>query len=300
MLSKLKSTYIDALPELTDKKTGRIHTTFNQAVTATGRLSSANPNIQNIPVMTELGREIRKAFVADTGFLFVSFDYSQIELRVAAHIANDEKMIEAFRKGLDIHKMTAAEIFNVPLEKVTPEQRRSAKTLNFGVLYGMGSGAFSEGTGMSREDAKKFIDEYFHDFSGIKKYIEDTKRLAEERGYVETIFGRRRYIPEIHSPNWQLKREAERMAINMPIQGSATGDIIKLAMIKVDGWVQKERLEDGVRMLLQVHDELLFEIKKDLVKTAIPKIKEIMEMAATLKVPLVVDVRAGPNWGEAQ
>ena len=310
-LAKLKSTYIDALPELINKKTGRLHTTFNQAVTATGRLSSANPNIQNIPVMTELGREIRKAFVAEDGFLLISFDYSQIELRIAAHIADDKKMIEAFKKGMDVHKLTAAEIYNVPLDKVTPELRRAAKTLNFGVLYGMGSGAFAESTGMSREDARKFIDEYFHDFSGIKKYIEDTKRLAEEQGYVETIFGRRRYIPEIHSPNWQLKREAERMAVNMPIQGSATGDIVKLAMIAVDKWVKKEKLENDVRMLLQVHDELLFEInphtkdfsvgvKKDFLEKATSQIKEIMEGAADLKVPLVVDVKAGKNWGEQE
>ena len=297
-LAKLQTTYVDVLPKLVDRKTGRLHTTFNQTVTATGRLSSTNPNLQNIPVMSELGREVRKAFVAEKEFLLVSFDYSQIELRVAAHIADDKKMIEAFKKALDIHKLTAAEIYNVALEKVTPELRRAAKTLNFGVLFGMGSQAFAEATGMSREDAKKFIDEYFHDFSGIKKYIEDTKRFAEINGYVETIFGRRRYIPEIHSPNGQWKREAEGMAVNMPIQGSATGDIIKLAMIKVDDWIKKEDLCDEIRLLLQVHDELLFEIKKDAVKKYAVKIKEIMESAAKLKVPLVVDIKSGENWGE--
>ena len=297
-LAKLKTTYINVLPSLINPKTGRVHTTFNQTGTTTGRLSSSDPNLQNIPILSEYGREVRKAFVAPKGYEFVSFDYSQIELRVAAHIAGDPKMIEAFRRGLDIHTMTAAEINNIPIKKVTPDLRRAAKTLNFGILYGMGSQALAESTGMPRDDAKKFIDEYFRDFAGIRKYIEDTKRFAEEHGYVETIFGRRRYIPEIHSPNWQMKREAERMAINMPIQGSATGDIIKMAMIKVDEWIKKEKLGAYVRLLLQVHDELLFEIEKDAVKTATPKIKEIMEGVTELKVPLVVDVKIGPNWGE--
>lgn len=297
-LTKLKTTYIEALPALIDEKTGRLHTTFNQTGTATGRLSSATPNLQNIPIMTETGREIRKAFVAKPGFLLVSFDYSQIELRVAAHLAQDQKMIEAFRKGLDIHRMTAAEIYNVPLDKVTPELRRAAKTLNFGVLYGMGPRAFAESTGFSREQAKKFIDEYFRDFAGIHDYIERTKEFVAEHGYVETLFGRRRWIPEIHSPNWQLRREAERMAVNHPIQGTSTGDIIKLAMIAVDRWVKKEKLEDEARLLLQVHDELLFEIKASAVKKTAPRIKEIMENAVELKVPLVVDVKVGKNWGE--
>ena len=212
-------------------------------------------------------------------------------------MAEDQKMIEAFNKGADIHAMTAAEINNISLDMVTPELRRAAKTLNFGVLYGMGSQALAESAGMSKDEARKFIDEYFHDFSGIKKYIDDTKRLAEELGFVETLFGRRRYIPEIHSPNWQLKREAERMAVNMPIQGTATGDIVKLAMIRVDEWVHKEKLENEVRLLLQVHDELLFEVKEDLVPKASSNIKEIMECVIELKVPLVVDVKAGPNWG---
>lgn len=297
-LAKLKSTYIDVLPTLIDKKTGRLHTTFNQTGTATGRLSSANPNLQNIPIMSEIGREIRKAFIAKPGFLLASFDYSQIELRVAAHIADDKKMIEAFRRGLDIHKMTAAGIYNVPLDKVTPELRRAAKTLNFGVLYGMGSQAFAESTGLSREEAKRFIEEYFHDFSGVRDYIERTKEFVAEHGYVETLFGRRRWIPEINSPNWQLRREAERMAVNHPIQGTSTGDIIKVAMIKVDQWIKKEGLEDDVRMLLQVHDELLFEIKESAIKKAVPQIKKIMEDVVELKVPLAVDVKAGPNWGE--
>lgn len=297
-LTKLKTTYIDALPELVDSRTGRLHTTFNQTGTSTGRLSSSNPNLQNIPIMSEYGREIRKAFVAGKSFELVSFDYSQIELRVAAHLADDQKMIEAFNRGLDIHKMTAAEIYNIPLEKVTPELRRAAKTLNFGILYGMGSSALAESTGMSREEAKKFIEEYFRDFAGVKNYLESTKKFVEENGYVETLFGRRRYIPEIYSSNWQLKREAERMAINMPIQGTATGDIVKMAMTKIDEWIKKERLEKEVRMLLQVHDELLFEIKEDLIKKVAPKIKEVIEGVTELKVPLVAEVKAGPNWGE--
>ena len=297
-LTKLKTTYIDALPELVDLKTGRLHTTFNQTGTSTGRLSSSAPNLQNIPIMSEYGREVRKAFVADMGFELVSFDYSQIELRVAAHLADDSKMIEAFNKGLDIHKMTASEIYNIPLEKVTSELRRAAKTLNFGILYGMGSSALAESTGMSREEAKKFIEEYFHDFSGVKNYLQETKKFVEENGYVETLFGRRRYIPEIYSSNWQLKREAERMAINMPIQGTATGDIVKMAMIKIDEWVKKEKLEKEVRMLLQVHDELLFEIAEGFINKAAPKIKEIMESIAVLKVPLVAEVKAGVNWGQ--
>ena len=313
-LAKLKNTYVDVLPNLVDKKTGRLHTSFNQVAASTGRLSSQNPNLQNIPVMSEYGKEVRKAFVARGGFILASFDYSQIELRVAAHIADDKKMIEAFRKGLDIHKMTASEIYNVPLDKVTPDLRRAAKTLNFGVLYGMGPQALSEATDMSREEAKKFIDEYFHDFEGIRDYILKTKKFAEEQGFVETIFGRRRYIPEINSPNWQIKREAERMAVNMPVQGSATGDIIKMAMIKVDEWIQNEKLAEDVRLLLQVHDELVFEIKKDLVspeqspargearskerRGVAYEIKKIMEGAASLKVPLVVDAKIGLNWGE--
>lgn len=297
-LTKLKTTYVDALPRLVNSQTGRIHTTFNQTGTSTGRLSSLNPNLQNIPIMSDYGKEIRKAFVVEKGFLLVSFDYSQIELRVAAHMAIDKKMIQAFGSGADIHRITASEIYNVAPDKVTPELRRAAKTLNFGVLYGMGASAFAESTGMPREDAKKFIDEYFRDFAGIKKYIEDTKQFAYDHGYVETLFGRRRYIPEIYSPNWSLKREAERMAVNMPIQGSATGDIVKLAMIKVDEWMRKEKLGDSCRMLLQVHDELLFEIQEDIMKKVVPYIKKIMESVTELKVPLVVDAHSGKNWGE--
>ena len=248
--------------------------------------------------MSLLGREIRKAFIARAGFTFISCDYSQIELRVAAHLAHDEKMIDAFRKGIDIHRATAAEVYNVPSEKVTPELRRAAKTLNFGVLYGMGPQAFAEATGMSRADAQKFIEEYFHDFSGVREYIERIKEFVKEHGYAETLFGRRRSIPEINSPNWQIRREAERMAINHPIQGTATGDIIKLAMIKIDEWIRREKREEDAQLLLQVHDELLFEVKENAASEIGEKIKTLMENVVVLDVPLAVDTKIGTRWGD--
>lgn len=297
-LAKLKNTYVDALPELVDEVDARLHTTFNQTGASTGRLSSSNPNLQNIPILSEYGREVRKAFVAEKGFVLASFDYSQIELRVASHMAHDEKMIEAFQSGADIHRMTAAAVYHVSPEEVTPELRRAAKTLNFGVLYGMGQNAFAEATGFSRVEAKRFIDEYFRDFSGIAAFIESTKEFAREHGYVETLFGRRRYIPEIVSPNFQMRREAERMAVNMPVQGSATGDIIKLAMVRVDEWVRRKKLDHHVRMLLQVHDELVFEISEGQVPKLIPEMRRVMENVVDLDVPLVVDAKVGYNWGE--
>jgi DNA polymerase-1 len=297
-LAKLKSTYIDVLPGLADPRTGRIHTTFNPVGTATGRLSSSAPNLQNIPILSEVGREVRKAFVAAEGFVLASFDYSQVELRVAAHMAGDAKMIAAFRAGDDIHRITASEIYHVAPDQVTPDLRRAAKTLNFGVLYGMGAGALAESAGMSRAEAQKFIEEYFREFSGIRDYVERTKQFVREHGYVESLFGRRRSIPEINSSNLRVRAEAERMAVNMPIQATATGDIIKMAMIASDAWIRRENLGDNARMLLQVHDELVFEIKKDVVRAIAPRIREIMEGVATLAVPLVVDVKVGPNWGE--
>ncbi|MDP3779247.1 MAG: DNA polymerase I [bacterium] len=304
-LAKLKGTYVDVLPTLIDSKDGRVHTTFNQTIASTGRLSSSSPNLQHIPIsktnpMSEYGREIRKAFIAPNNFLFCSFDYSQIELRVAAHLSNDPKMIEAFNKGFDIHSMTAAAVYHISLGEVTPDLRRAAKTLNFGILYGMGAMALAEGTGMTHTEAKKFIDDYFREFAGVRMYLDGTKHFAEMNGYVETLFGRRRYIPEIHSPNWQLKREAERMAINMPIQGTATGDIVKMAMIAVDKWIHKNKHEEDVRMILQVHDELVFEISESKAVKLIPEIKKIMENVADLKVPLVVDAKIGKNWGEQE
>ena len=297
--TKIKTTYVDALPSLVNPRTKRVHTTFNQTGTSTGRLSSSSPNLQNIPIMSEYGRRVRRAFIAPKGHLLVSFDYSQIELRVAAHIAEDARMIEAFKNGDDIHRSTAARIYNVSPSEVTPDLRRAAKTLNFGVLYGMGPVAFAESTGMSRAEAKKFIDNYFRTFIGIRQYVEETKRIVEERGFVETIFGRRRYIPEIYSPSFQLKREAERMAVNMPIQGTAA-DLYKLAMIQTDAWIREERIGAKARLLLQIHDELLFEADENIVKKIVPKIKGIMESVAELAVPLVVDVKAGKNWGEQE
>ncbi|MBI4137746.1 MAG: DNA polymerase I [Candidatus Sungbacteria bacterium] len=297
-LAKIKTTYIDVLPGLVNPATGRISTTFNQMGAATGRLSSSNPNLQNIPIISEFGRKIRHAFVAAPGYALASFDYSQIELRVAAHLAGDPKMIDAFLRGADIHALTASEVYNVPLDQVTPELRRAAKTLNFGVLYGMGARAFAQSTGLPLAEAERFIDEYFRDFSGIKKYIEDTKQFARDTGYVQTLFGRKRFIPDIHSPNVALRREAERAAINTGIQGTATGDIVKMAMVRVDEWIRHEGLGEKVRMLLQVHDELVFEIDEQTRERAAREIRYVMEHVVRLRVPLSVDVKIGKNWGE--
>lgn len=292
---KLKSTYVDALPKMVASD-GRIHTNYNQTGTSTGRLSSLEPNLQNIPIRTDLGASIRKAFVADNGYELVSFDYSQIELRLASVIAKDEKMMAAFNEGKDIHVITASEIFNVPIEKVDDKMRRAAKTLNFGVLYGMSAKSFSETAKIDYADAKKFIKEYFNDFSGIANYIDSTVEQAKRLGYVQTLFGRRRYIPEILSNSWQIKQAAERMAANMPIQGTAA-DIIKKAMLDVYEKLGLEKRED-VRLLLQIHDELVFEIRKDVVEKEGNKIKEIMENVIKLDVPLEVGSEYGENLGE--
>jgi len=294
-LEKLRNTYIDALPKLIDPKDGRIHTKFDQLGTTTGRISSSNPNLQNIPIRSNEGGEIRKAFVAEKGFKFVSFDYSQIDLRVIAHLSEDKKMVEAFQCGKDIHKITAAEVFGVKESEVSDDMRRMAKTVNFGIIYGMSAFGMSERSGVSREDAKKFIDKYFKNFSGAADYIEKTKKEAKERGYVETLFGRKRYIKELQSKNWQLRAAGERMAINMPIQGTSA-DIVKMAMRDV---YQDTRYKiQDTKMILQVHDDLLFEIKENLVDDARKWIKDIMENVAKLKVPLIVDVKIGDNWGE--
>ena len=298
-LVKLKNTYIDVLPTLADSETGRIYAVFNQVGTATGRLSSDSPNLQNIPARGEWGKEIRKAFIADAGYSLVSCDYSQIELRIASHLAQDEKMMKIFHEGGDIHSATAAEINNVSLDKVTAEMRRNAKTLNFGVLYGMSAQAFSETAGISLEQAKKFINEYFHDFKGVKDYIERTKRFAYENGYVETLTGRRRYLAEINSPNFQLRAEAERMAVNMPVQGLAA-DIIKMAMIGIAKYFRRELDSDDLKMILQVHDELVFEMKDDIIESTASRLKEIMENIFKLAVPLVVDIKIGKNWGQME
>lgn len=295
-LSKLKTTYVDAFPKLVDVSTGRLHTRFLQTGTATGRLSSEEPNLQNIPVRSEWANKIRKAFVAEKGFSLVSFDYSQIELRLAAAISNDEKMIRAFKEGKDIHALTASFINKVPIEKVTQEMRRQAKTLNFGVLYGMGANAFAQTSGVSRDAAKQFIEEYFKDFSGIARYVEEIKDEARRTGFVRTITGRRRYIPEIHAHHQMVRSQAERIAVNMPIQGS-DADINKLAMIAID---KQYGGDADVRMLIQIHDALLFEIKNEKIKEVAPRIKALMEGVVSLSVPLKIDVKAGDTWADLQ
>jgi DNA polymerase I-like protein with 3'-5' exonuclease and polymerase domains/5'-3' exonuclease len=292
--SKINSTYIDALPRLVSAKDGRIHTTFKQFGAITGRLSSENPNLQNIPTKGEYGLEIRKAFIAPKGYLILSADYSQIELRIAAVLSQDSKMIETFKRGEDIHSRTAAEIFNVPIEKVTKEMRREAKTLNFGVLYGMGARAFAQSSGISFGDAQEFIHEYESDFAGLAKFMREMKEKAKAQGYVETLWGRKRYMVELNSPNPGIRSAGERMAINMPIQGTAA-DIIKSAMVFLDNKIGKEK---DINMILQVHDELVFEVKKEFAEKYAKIIKEGMENVAKLSVPIDVEVEVGDNWGE--
>lgn len=292
-ITKLKNTYLDTLPTMVDKNS-RLHSTFNQAVTATGRLSSSDPNLQNIPTRTDLGQLLRTAFVAEEGYKLVSADYSQIDLRVVAHVSEDKKMIELFHKGEDIHRATAAEINNLTLSQVSDKIRRTAKELNFGVIYGMGSFGFAARAGISRDDAKRFIDTYFEKFQGVANYMREIKEFAKKNGYVETEIGRRRYIPEINSSNFQVQSAAERMAINMPIQGLAS-DIMKIAMLHV---AKEFENNTDVRMLLQVHDEIILEVREDLAEQVAQKIKTILEKAYALKVPLVANVEIGDNWGE--
>ena len=293
---KLLSTYIEALPKLMDKKTGRVHTSYNQTTTATGRLSSSNPNLQNIPVRDEEGKEVRKAFVADEGCVFLSADYSQVELRIMAHLSDDEHLKEAFMSGEDIHAATASKIFQTPLNEVTKDMRRKAKTANFGIIYGISAFGLSERLGIARAEAKQLIDGYFESFPGVARYIEQCKANAREKGDVETLFHRRRYLPDILSQNANVRQFAERNAVNAPIQGTAA-DIIKLAMIAV----HEKMKEQGLRsqMILQVHDELNFNVPKEEVETMRKLVKECMESAVTLSVPLVADVGVGENWLEA-
>lgn len=296
-LTKLTSTYVDALPLLVNKETKRLHTSFNQTITATGRLSSTEPNLQNIPVRTEIGREIRQAFVADKGKKILSLDYSQIELRLAAHMSGDKKMIAAFKNGEDIHVATAAAINKVELEEVTKKMRREAKATNFGILYGQGPHGLSQTADIPYGQAKNFIDQYFTIYKDVKKFIDKTIDSARENGYVETLFGRRRYLPEINSSVIMVRKGAERMAVNTPLQGTAA-DMIKVAMIEVEKMIKKEYSEEEIKMILQVHDELLFEVKSDKVLEVTEKIKKIMSEIIKLKVPLVVDASVGGNWGE--
>jgi len=296
-LAKLKSTYLDKLPRMVDPRTGRVHTSYHQAVAATGRLSSSDPNLQNIPVRTEEGRRIRKAFVAEPGWKMVAADYSQIELRIMAHLSGDEGLLRAFEQGLDIHAATAAEVFGFGSpEAVEPEARRRAKAINFGLIYGMSAFGLARQLGIGRDEAQRYIDLYFSRYPGVRDYMERTRERAREQGYVETLFGRRLHLPEIDSRNGQRRAAAERTAINAPMQGSAA-DIIKRAMIAIDRWLEAER--PAVRMVMQVHDELVFEVREDQLETATARIAARMEQAAQLKVPLVVDVGVGENWEAA-
>lgn len=295
-LSKLTSTYIDALPEMIDTHTGRIHTSFNQTIAATGRLSSTDPNLQNIPVRTELGNEIRKAFIASSPTKkIVALDYSQIELRVVAHISKDPMMINAFKKGEDIHKRTAAALNGVDIEHVDAHMRRAAKSINFGILYGMGVQGIMRDSGITRDEARGFLDKYFDVHSGIKVYMDTTKAFVHANGYVESLFGRRRAFPEIHSSNRMLQAGAERAAINMPVQGTAA-DIMKLAMVAVQQAIDAQKID--AMMILQVHDELVFEIEEKKVEKEAKKIQKIMEGIVQLDIPLLIDIEVGDNWGE--
>ncbi len=292
-LTKLQNTYIEALPKLINKQTKRIHTSFNQTIAATGRLSSTEPNLQNIPTRTDLGRNIRQAFVTESDFVLVSCDYSQIELRLAAHMSGDKKMIQAFLSGADIHSATAALINNIEIDLVTSQMRQEAKAINFGVLYGQGAHGLAKGADISYGQAKDFIQEYFKVYKGVRKYIDHTIEEARKQGFVSTMFGRRRSLPEINSEIVMVRKGAERVAANTPLQGTAA-DIIKLAMIEID----KKIINKNIRMLLQVHDELVFEIEKKQAKKAIKQIIKIMENIVKLKVPMKVDVKWGDNWGE--
>ncbi|MFD3320835.1 DNA polymerase I [Alteromonas macleodii] len=296
-LTKLKNTYTDKLPKMINHRTGRVHTSYHQAVTATGRLSSTDPNLQNIPIRNEEGRRVRQAFVPREGNKFVAADYSQIELRIMAHLSGDKGLLDAFAHGKDIHKATAAEVFSVPLNEVTTEQRRSAKAINFGLIYGMSAFGLSKQLNIPRNEAQKYMDLYFERYPGVLEYMDSTRESAKEKGYVETVFGRRLYLPDIKASNGARRKGAERAAINAPMQGTAA-DIIKMAMIKVDDWIRKNASDD-VTMMMQVHDELVFEIKEDKVETYVSTITALMESAATLNVPLVVEAGVGENWDEA-
>ncbi len=295
-VAKLKNTYTDKLPELINQRTGRVHTSYHQAVAATGRLSSSDPNLQNIPVRSEEGRKIRQAFLAPKGRKIVACDYSQIELRIMAHLSGDKGLTDAFEKGLDIHRATAAEVWGKTLEEVSDNDRRNAKAINFGLIYGMSAFGLAKQLGLPRKEAQEYIDLYFERYPGVKKYMADTRALAADNGYVETVYGRRLYLPEIHSKNGQRRQAAERAAINAPMQGTAA-DIIKKAMIKVHDWL--ETTDFDAKMIMQVHDELVFEVAEDQVEDLVKEVKARMESAAALKVPLIVDAGIGDNWEEA-
>ncbi len=295
-LSKLKSTYTDKLPGQINPRTGRIHTSYQQAVAATGRLSSSDPNLQNIPIRTAEGRRIRQAFIASPGYKLLAADYSQIELRIMAHLAKDEGLLHAFRNDLDVHRATAAEVFGVALEDVTTDQRRSAKAINFGLIYGMSAFGLAKQIGVDRKQSQDYIDRYFARYPGVLAYMERTRAQAAEQGFVETLFGRRLYLPDINAKNPALRKGAERTAINAPMQGTAA-DIIKRAMVKVDNWLSESGLD--ARVILQVHDELVLEVREDLVQQVKDEIRQHMSQAAQLDVPLLVEAGVGANWDEA-
>ncbi|MEJ8569532.1 DNA polymerase I [Elongatibacter sediminis] len=295
-LSKLKSTYTDKLPEDINPRTGRVHTSYHQAVAATGRLSSSDPNLQNIPIRTPLGRRIRQAFVAPEGCLIVACDYSQIELRIMAHLSGDEGLLRAFHDGVDVHRATAGEVFDTDYEKVDGDQRRAAKAINFGLMYGMSAFGLARQLNIGRAEAQAYMDTYFLRYPGVKAFMDETREQAREQGYVETLFGRRLYLPDIKASNMQRRQGAERAAINAPMQGTAA-DIIKRAMITVDAWLQDEMPE--AHLVMQVHDELVFEVPEDRLETLVEAVNARMESAADLKVPLVVDTGHGPDWDTA-
>jgi DNA polymerase-1 len=294
-LSKLKSTYVDALPAAVDAKTGRVHTSYSQTGAVTGRLSSSNPNLQNIPIRTEEGRRVRNGFIADKGNVLLSVDYSQIELRIVAHMAEDESMLAAFRAGQDIHATTAAAIYGIPLEEVTKDMRRHAKAINFGLIYGMSSFGLMRTTELTLSEAENFVKAYFEKFPGVKKYLDGIRELAAKQGYVETLLGRRRYFPALQGNlNAQLKNREEREAINAPIQGTAA-DIMKIAMLQIPGALAKARLHG--KMLLQVHDELVLECPEDEMEKTARVVQETMSAAYPLSIPLSTEARSGLSWG---
>ncbi|MCE0557249.1 DNA polymerase I [Motilimonas sp. E26] len=296
-LSKLKSTYADKLPKMVNSATGRVHTSYHQAITATGRLSSSDPNLQNIPIRNEEGRRIREAFIAKPGFKVVAIDYSQIELRIMAHLSQDAGLLSAFADGKDIHKATAAEVFSVSLDDVTTEQRRSAKAINFGLIYGMSAFGLAKQLNIGRAEAQTYMDLYFERYPGVLRYMETTRANAMEDGFVETLLGRRLHLPDIKARNAMRKKAAERAAINAPMQGTAA-DIIKLAMIHVADWIEQQS-DNSIQMIMQVHDELVFEIAEDKLEQYVPTLQQLMEQAMTLDVPLVAEAGIGDNWNQA-
>jgi len=295
-LAKLKSTYTDKLPKRVNPATGRVHTTYSQAGAVTGRLASNDPNLQNIPIRTPQGRRIREAFVAPADCCIVSADYSQIELRIMAHLSGDPGLRHAFAHGHDVHRATAAEVFGVPLDKVSADERRIAKVINFGLIYGMSAFGLAQNLGIERATAQIYIDSYFSRYQGVRRYMDETREKARSLGYVETVFGRRLQLPEINSANPARRQGAERQAINAPMQGTAA-DLIKLAMIAVQGWLDREQLK--TLLIMQVHDELVLEVPEGELEEAKEKVRELMQNVAQLDVPLLVDVGVGDNWDQA-